>query len=621
LSSIRTTRARALVAAAAGLALAASPLAMSTGAAVADDRNSPTSDSARAAKKANPHETRLQLLAINDFHGQLEPVPTSSSSGRVGSTPAGGVAYLATELQQLRRQASYWGGSSMTVAAGDLIGASPLLSAAFHDEPTIEAMNLLGLEVSSVGNHEFDEGWQELKRMRRGGCLDDGSGENNQDSCPGGKSFEGADFNYLSANVKRTDTGKTLFRPYTIRKVDGKKIGFIGMTLQDTPNIVTRSGVEGLRFTDEVKTANRLVPKLEKKGVKAIVVLLHEGGYPTSLAADGCAEVSGPGMDIAKALDPQIDVVIEGHTHQPYNCTVLDPAGKKRLVTSAYSIGRVVTEVNLTLGKKGQVKRNKTIATNHVVSNDYGTTPDEALTKLIDRYKELVGPIANAVLGHIDGTDKVVRTADENGRDSELGNLIADSQKVDPSIAPSGKAKPVVAFMNPGGIRADLLENEAGEVTYGAAFTVQPFNNYDASFDLTGQQILDLLNEQWNGKNEADATASDPTGAYKVLQVSGLKYTWDESEAAAKDADAIVGDVLIDANGDGTVEDTEVLDKAATYRVAANAFLADGGDGFSTFSESKDKLLGGLDIDALAAYLKAHDPYKPTATDRISSQD
>ena len=156
-------------------------------------------------------------------------------------------------------------------------------------------------------------------------------------------------------------------------------------------------------------------------------------------------------------------------------------------------------------------------------------------------------------------------------------------------------------------------------MTYGAAFTVQPFNNYDASFDLTGQQILDLLNEQWNGKNEADAAASDPTGAYKVLQVSGLKYTWDKSEAAVKDADAIVGDVLIDANGDGTVEDGEKLVKTDTYRVAANAFLADGGDGFSTFTESEDKLLGGQDIDALAAYLKAHDPYTPTATDRISS--
>lgn len=624
MSSIRKTRGRALVAAAAGLALVATPLALSAGA-VADEsgRASTTSDSAKAARQSdNPDFTRLQLLAINDFHGQLEKVPTTSSGGLVGTTPAGGAEYLATHLAQLRRQAHYWGGSSLTVAAGDLIGATPLLSAAFHDEPTIEAMNLLGLDVAAVGNHEFDEGWRELKRMQRGGCINDGAGLNNQNSCPDHE-FAGADFRYLSANVKRLDTGKHLFRPYKIKKVDGKKVGFIGMTLRDTPNIVTKSGVEGLKFQYEVKAANRLVPELQKKGVKAIVVLLHEGGLPTTLGVDGCAGVTGPGIDIAKALDPEIDVVIEGHTHQPYNCRVLDPAGKPRLVTSAYSTGRVVTEINLTLGKLGQVKRWKTIASNHVVTNDFGTRPEPAITALINRYKVLVDPIANAVIGHLDpiaSQNNLSRTNDTNGFDSPLGNLIADSQRVDPSIGTAaGRPTPVVAFMNPGGIRADLVENSAGAVTYGAAFSVQPFNNYDASLDLTGQQILNLLNEQWNGRNEANPAAANPTSTYKVLQVSGLKYTWSKTLAAQSGANALVGDVLIDANGDGTVAGTEVLNPAATYRVAANAFLADGGDGFSTFTGSRNKYLGGLDIDALSAYLKAHDPYTPTATDRISS--
>lgn len=614
------------MAAAAGLALVGTPLALASGA-VADEagRASTTTDSARAAQQADDADySRLQLLAINDFHGQLETVPTTSSSGKVGSTPAGGAEFLATHLQQLRDQAKYWGGQSLTVAAGDLIGATPLLSAAFHDEPTIEAMNLMGLDMSAVGNHEFDEGWRELKRMRQGGCIADGAGANNQNSCPDHE-FAGADFNYLSANVSKVSTGKTLFRPYTIRKVDGKKVGFIGMTLEDTPNIVTKSGVEGLEFSDEVETANALVPELRERGVKAIVVLLHEGGAPTSLVANGCADVTGPGIDIAKALDPEIDVVIEGHTHQPYNCTVRDPAGKKRLVTSAYSIGRVITEINLTLGKHGQVKRGMTIATNHVVTNDYGTAPTAALTELINRYKALVAPIANEVIGHIDpaaSSNNLSRTQEANGLDSPLGNLIADSQRVDPSIGTAAnRPTPVVAFMNPGGIRADLVENAAGAVTYGAAFTVQPFNNYDASLSLTGQQILNLLNEQWNGKNEAVPTATNPTSTYKVLQVSGLKYTWDKSLAAEPGVNALVGDVLIDANGDGTVAATEVIDPAATYRVAANAFLADGGDGFSTFTASQDKYLGGLDIDALSSYLKAHDPYTPTATDRISSVD
>jgi 5'-nucleotidase len=600
----------------------ASPLIASSGA-VADEagRASRATDSARAAEQASgANLTRLQLLAINDFHGQLEKLDaTKTSSGRVGSTPAGGAEYLATHLQQLRAQARYWGGHSLTVAAGDLIGATPLLSAGFHDEPTIEAMNLMGLDITSVGNHEFDEGWHELKRMAQGGCIADGAGANNQDSCPGGKDFAGADFKYLAANVKKESTGKTLFAPYTIRKVDGKKVGFIGMTLQDTPNIVTKSGVEGLRFTDEVRTANRLVPKLDKKGVKAIIVLLHEGGFPTSLVANGCADVTGPGIEIAKALDPQIDAVISGHTHQPYNCTVKDPAGHNRLVTSAYSVGRVITEINLTLGKHGQVKRNMTIATNHVVTNDFGTAPAEALTKLIERYTALIAPIANAVLGQIAETDKVVRAADPDGRDSELGNLIADAQRIDPSVVPEGGTTPVIAFMNPGGIRADLVENSASDVTYGAAFAVQPFNNYDVTINLTGQQILDVLNEQWNGKNEAVAGAEDPTGAFKVLQVSGLKYTWDVSEAAAKDADALVGDVMVDLDPTEEVEDFQKIDPTKTYRVALNNFLADGGDGFATFAEGTDRFFGGLDIDALAAYLEANNPYTVTPTDRISS--
>jgi 5'-nucleotidase len=611
------------VAAAAGLALVATPLALSAGA-VADEsgRASTTSDSAKAARQSdNPDFTRLQLLAINDFHGQIEKVPTTSSGGLVGTTPAGGAEYLATHLAQLRRQAHYWGGSSLTVAAGDLIGATPLLSAAFHDEPTIETMNLLGLDVAAVGNHEFDEGWRELKRMQRGGCINDGAGLNNQNSCPDHE-FAGADFRYLSANVKRLDTGKHLFRPYKIKKVDGKKVGFIGMTLRDTPNIVTKSGVEGLKFQYEVKAANRLVPELQKKGVKAIVVLLHEGGLPTALGVDGCAGVTGPGIDIAKALDPEIDVVIEGHTHQPYNCRVLDPAGKPRLVTSAYSTGRVITEINLTLGKLGQVKRWKTIASNHVVTNDFGTRPEPVITALINRYSALVAPIRDKVLGQIapaDTQNNLSRTAQTDGLDSPVGNLIADAQKADTSTIPAGGTAPAIALMNPGGIRADLVENTDKNVTYGAAFSVQPFNNYVVSMDLTGAQIKSVLNEQWNGRNES-VTPTDPskTSTYKVLQVSGLQYKWDRSDAAGT-GNAIVGDVMVDADRNGSYE--SVLNDATTYRVVVNSFLSDGGDGFATLAKGANKYYGGLDIDSLAKYLAANNPYTPTALDRISAVD
>ena len=566
-------------------------------------------------------DVRLDLLAINDFHGNLDKIPATSSSGRINNTPAGGVEYLARHLDNLRSQAAANGANTITVAAGDLIGASPLLSAAFHDEPTIEAMNDIGLQIASVGNHEFDEGYKELLRMQNGGCIDDGpNGQNNQNSCPD-HTFQGANFQYLASNVKyaagQPNAGKTIFPAYKIQKVKGIKVGFIGMTLKDTPTIVTKSGVEGLEFTDEVETANALVPTLQKQGVKAIVVLLHQGVVPSDPTAyDGCTGVSGPALAIAQNLSPQIDAVISGHTHQPYNCTVQDPAGQPRLLTSASSFGRMITDVHLLLDPKTQdVVRPAAYAQNKIVTNT-DVQPVPALTDLVNLYKGLVSDIANAVIGHIapSGTPNQVisRAADTNGGDSPLGNLIADAQKLDASVIPPGGSAPVIGFMNPGGIRADLIEDGSGNVTYGAAFTVQPFNNYDVSMDLTGQQILDLLEQQWDGGNAAPNN--------KILQVSGISYTWDASNAADNSARAVVpGSVMVDADRDPNTPMVP-LDPSATYRVVCNSFLSDGGDNFGVFAGGQNKYFGGLDIDALSTYLTAHDPYVPTTTDRITQQ-
>src|SRR3954452_2183078 len=326
---------------------------------------------------AHPRDKTLdvQILSFNDVHGNLEApagssgrivtghtLDTSTSTPKVAdvNTDAGGVEYLATHLRQARAGHR----NSVTVAAGDIVGASPLLSAAFHDEPTIEALNKLGLEGTSVGNHEVDEGYRELLRMQSGGCLPEGRGQNNQDSCPGGKDFTGADFQYLSANVKFADTGRTILPSYWIKKMHGVKIGFIGMTLKETPTIVTKAGIEGLEFTDEVATANALVPTLRRQGVKAIVALIHQGGGPnktTFTGAGGRTYSVDPAYDvtcqkggsltqdsaivpIAENLDPQIDMVISGHTHQPYVCDVPDPKGHSRMVTSASSFGRLFTE-------------------------------------------------------------------------------------------------------------------------------------------------------------------------------------------------------------------------------------------------------------------------------------
>jgi 5'-nucleotidase len=585
----------------------------------------PAGDEASAEAKVKGWKPlRLRVLAINDFHGQLEVVPSTSSSGHIDIgpgeedfTPAGGAAYLGRHLRQLRRQANAAGAHHVTVAAGDLIGATPLLSAAFHDEPAIETMNAVGLDIASVGNHEFDEGFRELRRMQKGGCIDDGDGENNQNSCPGQR-FEGADFTYLAANVKRERSGRTLFPAYKIKRYDGVKVAFIGMTLQDTPNIVTRSAVEGLRFTDEVRTVRRLMPELRRKGVKSIVVLLHQGGVPDpGYLYDECPEVTGPGVEIAQQLPPGVDAVVSGHTHQPYNCTVDDPKGRPRLLTSASSLGRMVSEISLEIDRRsGNVIRRTATAENHIVTNDASVRPKRSVLDIIAHYGELVADIADRVLGHIapaGQSNTLSRTAEIDGGDSPLGNLIADAQLADPSVVGPSGVEPVVALMNPGGIRADLEENDAGDVTYGAAFSAQPFNNFVTSQTLTGAQLRAVLNEQWNGRNEGAANN-------KILQVAGLDYTWDRALANDPDdldADAIVGPVLIDENGDGDV--VEVLDPAKRYRIVVNSFLAEGGDGFSTLATGEDKFFGGLDVDALASYLETHDPYQPTPLDRISS--
>ncbi|MFE5407767.1 bifunctional metallophosphatase/5'-nucleotidase [Microbacterium sp. NPDC056569] len=535
----------------------------------------------------------IQLLSFNDFHGNL--MPPTGSSGAITlpgptATVAGGVEYLATHLAQAREGHPY----SLTVAAGDLIGATPLLSGAFHDEPSILAMNALKLDVSAVGNHEFDEGYLELQRMANGGCIDDGDGALNQNSCPDGQVFPGANFDYLAANVVYEGTSETILPAYAIKNIKGAKIGFIGMTLEGTPDIVTAAGVEGLEFKDEVETANALVPVLKAQGVNAIVVLLHEGGTPVGSGVYNAACGNGAQLDagspiipIAQQLDPAIDMIVSGHTHAPYVCNIPDPNGQPRMVTSASSFGRLYTETNLTYDRRtSDIVRTSVTSANMVVTRDVPKDPAE--TALIEKYTTLVAPIANQVIGSVSGT--ITRTQNPGG-ESALGDLIADAQLADPSVV-GPFATPQLALMNPGGIRADLVPNAAGEVTFGAAFSVQPFNNYLVSLDLTGLQIKALLNEQWSGANAV---------AKKILQVSdGFAYTH-------------TGTAL------GTVTLNGVpLDDTTVYRVVTNNFLAGGGDGFGTFRNAQNVYYGGLDIDAFAAYLGANSPYTPGPLDRIT---
>ncbi|MFE9706644.1 bifunctional metallophosphatase/5'-nucleotidase [Streptomyces sp. NPDC005930] len=543
----------------------------------------------------------VQLLSFNDLHGNLEP--PAGSSGRVTEVQpdgtkktidAGGIEYLATHLREARKGNRY----SVTAAGGDMVGASPLLSGLFHDEPTVEALNKLDLDVTSVGNHEFDEGARELARLQNGGCHP-------TEGCYTDQRFKGADYPYLAANVLDEKTKKPILKPYWVWKRNGVKVGFIGVTLEGTPNIVSAEGVKGLKFQDEVETINKYAKELQRQGVKSIVALIHEGGFPASSdynydcdAPGAGAGVSGPIVDIAKNITPQVDALVTGHTHNAYVCTIPDPAGNPRMVTSASSFGRLYTDTTLTYDRRtGDIARTSVKSANHVVTRDVPKAPD--MTRLIGKWNTLAAPIGNRPIGYV--------SADVNrdGTESPLGDLIADAQfaygrALDPETD--------LALMNPGGIRAPLTYAASGAegdgvVTYAEAFTVQPFANTVNLKDYTGAQLVQVLKEQVSGPNEA---------APKILQISsGLTYTLDLTKSGA---DRVVTD-SIRLNG-------APVDPSATYRVASNSFLAGGGDGFTTLGQGTDERVGDDDLAAFEQYLTANssatDPIAPPAADRIT---
>jgi 5'-nucleotidase len=535
----------------------------------------------------------VQLLAFNDYHGHLEP----NTPGAAAGAPAGGAEYLAAHLQRLREGRK----NTLTVAAGDLIGGTPFFSGIVKDEPSVESLNAMGLDVSSVGNHEFDRGVPELLRMQFGGCHP-------VDGCyfPD-EPYPGADFPWLAANVTN-DQGETVLPPYWTQTFQGIKIGFIGMTLEGTPQLVAQSGIVGWNFGDEAQTANALVPELQAQGVEAIVVLLHEGGAQTG-GIDDCVGISGPIVEIHDQLDPAIDVLITGHTHQPYNCVLTDPAGQDRRVTSAFSFGRVISEVNLVVDRRTRdVRRDLVTATNHVV--DQMIAPDPTQSAIIDKWAPLTDALGDEPVGEI--TADIRRAVfgpegpgtpgtEDRGSESDAGNMIADAQ-----LWATQENDAQIAFMNPGGIRADFVYAQSddegdGVVTYREAFTAQPFGNLLTTIPMTGDQIVRVLRQQCQPARHLHLGVSEG-------------FTYDQRRTPGVGCTAIeISNVQL--NG-------EPLDLAATYQVTVNNFLVDGGDGFTVFAEVPvgDRVGAGIDLDALIAYMghPENSPIDPPGTDRVN---
>jgi 5'-nucleotidase len=543
----------------------------------------------------------VKILGINDFHGQL------SAGKLVSKRPVGSAGVLAAYLKGSSAAAP---ANTLLVHAGDHVGASPASSALLQDEPAVSFLNLLAnrhcrhLEVEdrggiggreedddrfegwmdprcnlagSVGNHEFDEGIAELQRLLGGG---------NHAKGPFLESpWRGARYPTLAANVVDAKTGRPVLPPYVVKRVDGVPLAFIGVVLKETPTIVTPTGVAGLRFLDEADAVNSYVPELRRRGVRAIVVLIHQGGSQKSYtgATDPAGTVSGAIVDIVKRLDDEVDLVVSGHTHSFLNAILKNQNGKAMLVTQAFSAGTAYADIDLEIDRETRdvVKKTASIVTTWADAGP-GLTPDPAAAALTLAAETKVAPLVNQLIGT--ATTALPAAGGPSG-ESLLGDLIADAQR---AAVPGAD----FAFMNPGGIRADLA---AGPVTWGNLFAIQPFGNSLVALTLTGDQVRQLLEQQWQGQPFP-----------RILQISGLSYTWDGAKP--------VGSRVVEIRKGGAL-----LDPAASYRVVVNNFMAAGGDNFTVLVGGLNPAGGAQDIDALIAWVKSlPQPFGPPDGGRIS---
>jgi 5'-nucleotidase len=603
----------------------------------------------------------VKIVGFNDYHGNLQ-TPGTFGVNTVPGTPrpqVGGAEYMAAYVARMKAKNP----NTVVVGAGDFIGASPLISALFFDEPSIETLNKIGVDFNAVGNHEFDKGSSELTRLQNGGCkLTNGAKDPNSclgfgSAAPG--SFDGAKFKWLSANVVVDATGKTLFPAYGIKTFNGVRVAFIGMTLKGTPLIVTPTGVAGLSFKDEAATVNALVPKLRALGAEAIVVMVHQGSFqnkvlgadPTLTTTDinGCVgnllNSDGTASDITtivSQLDDAVDLVISGHTHAAYNCSASTvdvnsgtgaktprptgiPNSKGRLipVTSSSAFGRVLTEVDLTIDTT--TRDVKSVSANNVLVDETdpaivaAITADPTVKNIVAAYNTAVSPLAGQVIATI--TADMTNVANAAG-EMQAGDLIADAQLQ--ATQPVALGGAVMAFMNAGGVRNPGFVKPSGasypyNLTYGDAFTVQPFGNSLVTMTLTAQQIKDVLEQQF-------ANCLGQGGANRIMQISnGLKYTWNSAgtcgtritDLAFTPMDVGVVPPVPAGPTDNIVIGGVVQNPTRNYRVTVNNFMATGGDGFAVFKGGVNVQGGAQDIDALVAYLVGYKSpnaaYDPTS--------
>lgn len=525
-----------------------------------------------------PVPENVQILALNDFHGNIEP-----SSGQTTwfagderrQEQLGGAARLGATLGMLRRGQA----NTVTVAAGDLIGASPLASAYFLDEPTILALNRAGLELAAVGNHEFDRGTKELQRMQQGGC------EKNTARAPCAiDPFQGATFRYLAANVL-DDAGRTLFPGTAMRHFGTAKVGFIGLTLKETGVLASPGGTKGYHFADEAEAANRLAAALRAQGADTVVLLIHQGGAvnPT-FNESACPGLSGDILPILDRLDPAIRLVVSGHTHAAYVCERPASDGSTRLLTSAGRYGYFVTDIRLAVDPDSDSVLGFS-AVNRPVAQAAGEQED--IAALVARYAEATAPIASRIVGRIKGSLEWAG----GDTDSPLGNLVADAQLAATRDPARGGAQ--IAFINSGGVRTRFEPAADGSVTYGQIFALQPFGNALVVLEVSGAQLKAALEQQFGDANPAVIRQS------LLIPSDGFRFAYDRNRAPGE---RIVAMTLAG----------QPIEPSRSYRVTVNNFLASGGDGFSALGQGKAVADGGVDLDALEAWIAKGIEVPPT---------
>jgi len=526
-----------------------------------------TACAARQPVPLPPGVTEVQLVTLNDFHGNLEASKytwDSAAGGGERVIQAGGVDTLGAALQAWRKEDP----QLLLVGAGDLVGASPAISSMWADEPTIGAMNLLGLRVTSVGNHEFDQGRIELLRQQKGGCVSPRADK----ACKFDSTYQGAQFQYLAANVIDMSTRKPVLPAYKIETAHGVKIGFIGTVLRETAESALASGIAGLEFIDEADAINRQLPELRQQGVGVFVVLIHQGGRTTEkFDQQDCSKLQGPIVDVVKRLDPAIRVVISGHSHKGYLCKV-----DGKLVTQSDMGGHVMGRIKLTVDTATNSVRD--VSARQEVMEQGKWPADPALGEYLKKARAssaaaLARPVATIAVPS-------VKRAKNHVNESALGDLVADSM-----LAAGRPFGAQIALQNPGGIRQDLETTTGNVVTLGQAMAVLPFGNTLVAMNLRGAQVVELLEEQWIGGRDQKRG---------VLQISeGLSYEWDEYKPEGQRI--VPGSVKL--NG-------KPLEMGSTYRVVTNNFLAEGGDGFPSFKKGSNRAPTNIrDIDALTQYL------------------